>query len=256
MRGSLTQLQVVYALLLRETRTRFGAHQLGYFWAIVEPSLWIGMFALLYGVFGHMSLPGVSAVAFLTTGIIPFSLFRDTSNRCLSAIEANKGLLFYPQVRPLDLVVARAVLEFVTHLVVMALIMGGVALYEGVPRIESWLETLGGLALASGLGTAFGLVCCGLSVYSASVERLFPALLRPLMWFSAVFHPVESLPKNFRDILLLNPLVHPIELVREGWFPGYHARHVDPWYAAVWILVLLFFGLSLEQMARRRLEIS
>ena len=67
---------------------------------------------------------------------------------------------------------------------------------------------------------------------------------------------MESLPGGFRDALLMNPLVHAIELVRDGWFPGYHARHVDVWYPLTWILVLLFFGLGLERMARRKLELS
>jgi capsular polysaccharide transport system permease protein len=198
----------------------------------------------------------VSTVAFLTTGIVPFSLFRDTAQRCMSAVEANKGLLFYPQVRPLDLVVARAVLEAATHLGVMTLFMGGLALYEGPPRIDSLLDTFAGLGLASSLGAALGLVCCGLSVYSPTIERLFPTLLRLVFWASGVFHPVETLPKAMRDVLLLNPVTHAIELVRDGWFPGYSAQHTDPIYVLAWILVFSFFGLTLERMTRRRLELS
>lgn len=256
MRGTLTQLQVVHALLLRETKTRFGTNQLGYVWAFVEPLLWIGMFAVFYGLFGRLTPPGMSVVAFLATGIVPFSLFRDTAQRCMAAIEANKGLLFYPQVRPLDLVIARAALEAATHLIVMMLLMGGVALWEGPPRIDSWLETLAGLSLASALGGSLGLLCCGLSVYSQTVDRLFPSLVRVMFWGSALFHPVESLPKAARDVLLLNPIAHVIEMTRDGWFPGYDARHVDGWYVSAWILVFLFFGLALERTARRRLEIS
>jgi capsular polysaccharide transport system permease protein len=256
MRGSLTQLQVVYALLLREMKTRFGANQLGYLWAILEPALWIGMFAGFYRIFGRLAPPGMSVIAFLTTGIVPFSLFRDTTHRCMVAIEANKGLLFYPQVRPLDLVIARAVLEAATHVVVMGLFMGGLALYEGLPRINSMPETLLGLALASGLGSALGLVCCGLSVYSPTVERLFPTLIRLVFWLSALFHSVETLPTTVRDLLLLNPVTHIIELVRDGWFPGYGARHSSASYVLAWILVLAFVGLGLERTARRRLEVS
>jgi capsular polysaccharide transport system permease protein len=256
MLGLVGQLQVVHALLLRETKTRFGSSQLGYLWALAQPVLWIGMFAVIYYAFGRMTPPGMSMIAFLTTGIVPFSLFRETAGRCLTAIDANKGLLFYPKVRPLDLVIARVALEAVTQLCVLCVLMGGVALYEGPFPIDSALETLGGLALASGLGASFGLVCCGLSVFSKSVERLFPSVMRPIFWLSALFHPVESLPKGFRDILLLNPVTHAIELVRDGWFPGYQSRHSDIGYPMVWILVMLFFGLSLERVARRRLELT
>ncbi len=256
MRGALTQMHVVFAVLIRETKTRFGENQLGYLWAFIEQGLWIGMFIGFYGAFGRTAPSSQSIAAYLTTGIVPFSLFRDTCQRCMQAVEANKGLLFYPQVRPLDLVIARAVLEGVTYLGIMTLFMGGLALYEGPPHIDSLLRTFLGLALASGFGAALGLLCCGLSVFTPTLERLFPSILRLLFWFSGVFHPVESLPKNMRDALLLNPVTHAIELVRSGWFPGYDARSADPFYVLAWILVLAFFGLSIERMARRHLELS
>ncbi|HXK17377.1 MAG TPA: ABC transporter permease [Polyangiaceae bacterium] len=256
MRGALTQLHVVHALLLRETKTRFGVNRLGYLWALIEPALMVGMFAAFYGTYGHMVEPGINIVAFITAGIVPFSLFRDTAGKCMSGIAANTGLLFYPQVRPLDLVIARAMLEFVTAVVVLVLFMGGVMLWTGETNIESWLETLGGLTLAAGLGASFGLICCGLSVYSSNVEHVMPSVLRPLIWFSAVFHPAESVPKGYRDILLYNPLVHAIEMMRDGWFPSYHAHYINPWYPMMWILIMLFLGLTLERITRRRLEVG
>jgi capsular polysaccharide transport system permease protein len=188
--------------------------------------------------------------------MVPFAVFRSTAQRSVSAIDSNKGLLFYPQVRPLDLVIARALLEAVTYLCVMALFLGGLALYEGPPRIESFLRASMGFAMASACGAGMGLLACGLSIFSPTVERLFPSILRVTFWFSAVFHPVESLPKAMREIILLNPLTHAIELVRDGWFPGYDARSADPSYVLMWILVLAFLGLSVERMARRRLELT
>jgi capsular polysaccharide transport system permease protein len=194
-------------------------------------------------------------VGFLATGIVSYTLFRETAARCMSAINANKALLYYPQVRPLDLVAARALLETTTQLTVMGLLMGGLALYEGQFNIDSVLQIALGLGLAAGLGVSLGLVLCGLSVFNRGVERLAPALMRPIFWLSSIFHTVESVPKGFRDILLLNPVTHALELVRDGWFPGYYARHADPWYPAAWILVLSFFGLSLERVARRSIEL-
>lgn len=256
MHGVLTQLHVVYAVLLRETKTRFGSHRLGYLWAIVHPLLWIGMFALLYRAVGRALPPGTSQIAFLATGIVPFTLFRETASRCMSAIDGNRGLLFYPLVRPLDLVIARVVLEFVTQLIVLTLLLCASAFIDDTLQVHDLLRTLSGLVLAAGLGASLGLVCCGLSVYSRVVEQLFPAVVRPLFWVSAVFHPVASMPTGIRELLLLNPVTHVVEMVRDGWFPGYAAQHVDVWYVAIWVLVLSFFGLTLERTARRHLELS
>ncbi|HEY3236863.1 MAG TPA: ABC transporter permease [Polyangiaceae bacterium] len=256
MRGIFIQLEVIYALLIREMKTRFGAHRLGYVWALIEPVLWIGTFVVVYYVFGHQPPPGTTLIAFLVTGFVPFDLFRDASAHAMMSISGNKGLLFYPQVRPLDLVIARVLLEAATQLTVFTLLMGGEALYIGQLHVNSLLTTLAGLGLAAGLGAGLGLLFCGLSVFFPTVERLYTPLIRPLFWFSALFYPVDLVPTVARKLLLLNPLVHAIELVRYGWFPSYGARHIDPSYPALWILVMLFFGLSLERVARRRLELS
>jgi capsular polysaccharide transport system permease protein len=256
MRGVMVQLQVIHAILLREMKTRFGEHQWGYAWALIGPMLWVGTFAVLYHLLGRLAPPGMSVIGFLVTGIVTFELFRNTSTQSLAAISGNKGLLFYPQVRPLDLVAARALLEGVTQVVVFVLLMGGAALLEGKLRMDSALTTLAGLTLAGGLGASFGLVLCGLSTLSPTVERIHGPLMRPMFWFSAIFYPVDSVPTALRDVLLYNPVVHAIEIVRDGWFPGYQTRHISPWYPAAWILVLLFFGLSLERVARRRLQLS
>ena len=53
MRGVLPQLEVIQALILRETRTRFGDHQLGFLWAFIEPLLWILMFYGMYALMGR-----------------------------------------------------------------------------------------------------------------------------------------------------------------------------------------------------------
>src|SRR5439155_3924222 len=45
-----TQLRVIHALLIRETRTRFGESKLGYGWALLEPVLHILMLSLVFAV--------------------------------------------------------------------------------------------------------------------------------------------------------------------------------------------------------------
>jgi capsular polysaccharide transport system permease protein len=58
-RGAFIQLQVVHALVLRETRTKFGEHQLGYLWAVLEPLFWVLTFWGMYVVIGRPVSPGL-----------------------------------------------------------------------------------------------------------------------------------------------------------------------------------------------------
>jgi capsular polysaccharide transport system permease protein len=250
------ELQVVYALILRETRTRFGTHRLGYIWALAEPVVFIATFAAMYLVVGRLVPLGLATIPFLTTGFVPFGLFRESAHRSLSAIGANRGLLFYPQVRPLDLVLSRIILEFATQVVVFVLIMTTLCVYDwNYPNVDL-LKVLGGFLLSFGLGASLGLVLCGLSVYSPTVERLLGPMLRPLFWASGLFYAPAMLHDDVRKLLLLNPMVHAIELVRDGWFEQYHPAEISLEYPLIWIGILTFAGLGLERVARRRIQLT
>ena len=116
--------EVVHALALRETRTRFGAHKLGYLWALVEPTLMILTFYILFALASRAAPTGMTLFSFIATGIIPYLLFANTVKRVAEAINGNKALLFYPQVNPIDLVIARVFLEFTTYVGVFLVLMG------------------------------------------------------------------------------------------------------------------------------------
>ncbi|HJK93214.1 MAG TPA: ABC transporter permease [Polyangiaceae bacterium LLY-WYZ-15_(1-7)] len=252
----MTQLRVVQALALRETRTRFGANQLGYLWALLEPLFWIGTFWGLFRVVDRHAPNGMEIIPFLATGIVPYHLVMKTAEKGSQAINGNKALLFYPQVQTLDLIFARGALELATYGVVFALITGGWALTVERVRIDDLLTLVGGLGLSGLLGMSLGLVLCSLGVLSSTVDRVRGPLFRPLFWISGLFFTADSMPQRVRDILLWNPILHCIELVRDGWFPSFDSPHANPGYVGLWIVALLFFGLTLERVVRRKVQLT
>ena len=254
--GLATQVEVVEALILRETRTRFGAHQMGYLWALIEPTLWVATFAALFLAIGRSVPDGMTIVPFLTTGILPYNIFQSTASRSIAAIPSNRGLLFYRQVRPLDVIAARSVLEVSTLVTVFAVLLGLHLLVSEDRAAPDLLATLLGLGLAGALGGSLGLVLSSLNVYSNVVERIYGPLSRPLFWCSGLFFTAEDLPDRARDILLFNPILHVVECVRSAWFPMQPSRYFSLGYVCWWIVALAALGLLLERSARRRVELS
>jgi capsular polysaccharide transport system permease protein len=253
----LTQVEVVEALVLRETRTRFGRLQLGYLWAVIEPALWIATFYAIYAIAGREAPVGMDLVSFLLTGLLPYGLFSAVTNQVSQSINGNKALLFYPQVRTLDIVAARTILECVTSAAVFFLFVIGHALFvQQWPTVDDTLVAIFGFALAAGMGIGLGLVFCSLEVLTSAVGRVRGPLLRPLFWCSGLFYTANGMPTNVRDILLYNPMLHVTEIVRDGWFPSYQARHADPGYAIAWMLFLVVLGLLLERAVRRKIEVT
>jgi len=116
------QRAVVYALFLREMKTRFGSKRLGYFWAILEPAAIIIVFWAMFGLAMRSGLPGVDYPMFLLTGMLPYHLFANIVNKSMAAFEANQGLFNYRQVKPFDTLVTRCLVECVVYLLVFIIL--------------------------------------------------------------------------------------------------------------------------------------
>ncbi|MGC4063648.1 MAG: hypothetical protein QM784_03180 [Polyangiaceae bacterium] len=97
---------------------------------------------------------------------------------------------------------------------------------------------------------------CSLSVFSPTFERLLGPSLRPLFWASGLFYAPSTVPPAARELLLYNPMVHVIELVRDGWFERYSPAEIGVTYPLLWIAALLLAGLGLERVARRRIQLT
>lgn len=256
LRGLCLQVEVVHALVLRETRTRFGAHKAGYLWALVEPILVILTFHGLFTLAGRHTPPGMDIFAFIATGFVPYQLFAASARQVAESINGNRALLYYAPVQPIDLAIARTVLEAATYLCVFAVLLGGHALVVAKLEVDDLLTVLSGFALASLLGASLGLVFCGLGQISNAIDRARGPLLRPLFWISGIFFTAESLSGSLRGLALKNPVFHAVELVRAGWFRTYGDEHADPWYVLAWIGALAAGGLLLERTVRQRIEVK
>ncbi len=254
-RGAGNQLQVIHAVALRETRTRFGEHQLGYLWALAEPVFFILIFYGLQTLMHSRPPAGMDTYSFIATGLVGYKLVVPIAERTSKSIAGNRALLVYPHVQPLDLIAARIWLEASTLLAAFALLMGGHAVVVGRLAVDQPMTLVLGIALAIGLGGALGLVFCMVEELAPVVERVRGPMMQPLFWFSGIFFTAASVPFRVREVLLWNPVMQCIEMIRAGWFKSYDAPYVSPGYVAGWIVALFFFGLTLERVVRRKIQV-
>ena len=242
-----TQGRVVHALMLRETKSRFGRQKLGYLWALLEPTAFVALFAIMFSYARQSAPSGMPVVPFMITGIAPFMLFRNTMTQTMGAIETNRVLLAFPQIKLLDLVLARALLEIATLTVVFFLILAGAHVLGYTIKIENPLLVL--FALGCLAVTGFGL---------APFVRSMPQIVsifagRPLFFVSGLFFTAEMMPTGVREFLLLNPILHMIEWLRSAFFVEFESRHASVEYALAGALVSAFLGLVMLRGLGKRI---
>lgn len=250
--GLALQARVVRALILREVRTLYGRHRLGYLWAFFEPITHIGFWFLLW-TFMHRgnAVHDMAPLVFLSCGLIPFFCFTSVAGFVQGAISSNAALLQFPPVKQIDTVIARFLLKSATMLVV-GLVLFGILIFTEVAGwpddpLEVIFATLAMFLLGLGYGT-FNCVLCNLfPVYSH-----FTGLIGRVLYFtSGLFFVSETLPAPVLSVLQWNPALHGVELFRSGWSSLYESRFATFGYLLVFGLVLLLLGLLLEPRVRK-----
>jgi capsular polysaccharide transport system permease protein len=248
------QKRVVWALMLRETKTLFGKHKLGYLWAVINAAFQVGVFWAIREIGGFQPPHGMSTSAFLLSGFIPWFIFSNGVTDGMKAIWANRSLLTYPQVFPLDPLAARILLQSAVQTLVFALLL---ALAWGMGQnveIVNPLALLAGLGLALVLGFGGGTICCAFNLMWPTTEQLVSMVIRVLFFVSGLFFSVVDLPEPAREILYYNPLTHVIEFTRQGFVAGYGEQYISLPYVVSFAFVLLVLGLLLERYSRRFLD--
>ncbi len=248
-----TQVRVIHALILRETKTRYGQHKLGFLWAVIEPMIMVALFVAIFANMRNDSPGGMPLVPFMLAGIVPFSLFRDPMNQLQSAITHNKTLFAFPQVTSFDVILARGILEVLIILGVFGFLLSMAHLAGFEINVQRPLSVLAACGLMAMLGVGFGFLFASITPILPSLRQLTSAFLgRPLFLSSGLFFTAESVPAEIRQWLLYNPIMHILELLRGAFFYEFETTHGSWYYATSWAVCSLALGLVTHQALRKR----
>ena len=243
----LRSVRTIIALMLREIATSYGRSPGGYIWALADPILGIALLTLVFqGALGSTKpLIGSSFPLFYATGYLPFMMYHDIANKVATSLRFSRPLLSYPAVTFADALIARWVLNAMTHVIVFAIVIESIALIYRIPLVMDAGIVMQALALAALLGLGVGTLNCYLIMRFPIWERAWSILSRPLMLMSGIFYTFALLPNAAREILWWNPILHVVGLMRRGIYGIYPADYVSETYVLTVSLGLLTLGLLL-----------
>jgi capsular polysaccharide transport system permease protein len=249
-----TRWRVIYAIMLRDIRTRFGHTRLGYFWAIMEPITHLMTLGVVFYVLNHAPPPvGDNLFLFYITGLVPFLMFSHMSHGVMGATESNNVMLQLPIVKRTDIIVAHALRQFATELCVGGIIFSVAALLgqRGVPADP--LTAMAAIGLLGLLAVGIGAVNVVIAEAFPAYETLYSALIRLFYVASGIYYSPISMPDWARDILTCSPILQGIEFFRSGFYPQYDPHWVDVNYLLIWVVASIGIGFALERALRARM---
>jgi capsular polysaccharide transport system permease protein len=248
------QRAVVFALVLREMKARVGGQWTGAVWTLFEPLAHVLLILTLFGVIRGATIPGIEFPVFLVTGLLPFMLFRHLTVRLMEGIDANRGLFSYRQVKPLDTLLSRACVETLMNLMVYGVTLGILARLGFSVIPQDPLEVLGVNLIIVVLGTGCGVFFAVVTHDRPRLRSTIRMSMMLLYFSSGVIFRVALVPREYLDLMLLNPLVHLLELSRHAFIPAYEPAYgVNLLYPLVWTLVVCALAMLVYRAERLRL---
>ena len=250
------QRRVLLAVMLRNMRTRFFGHGLGYLVAIAWPVVHILILIALFAGLGRAPPVGDSALLFIATGSVPFQIFSYVSRFMMMSLLATRPLLSFPQIKVLDVLFASAILEALSSVCVAIVLIGLAWILE----IEAMPRDVVQAACAFGASVLLGL---GFGLFNGIIVLAWPqwftvySLSMIVFWItSGVYLLPDSMPEPLRSAAAYHPLQQVIEWMRSAFYGGVGETFLDRAYVIEFGLGATFLGLVTERLTRGALLAS
>lgn len=254
-RGALSiQRDVLFAIFLRDLKSRFSGYALGTVWLFLEPLLLVVMLLTLLDVRGMGEFGYGDPPVFILAGVIAFRQLWLPTQRAVSNVP--KGFAPYKmfrQVKVFDVMLANALVSGGLFLLVTSSL--GLGLwwlgYDAMPAepLEIFVVITATWLLSLGVGLLFAIA----KAASKELEKLLEIIQFPLFLLSAVLFPMTTIPASYHDTFALNPLVHMSEWMRQAWIEQYVSPVLDIPYFLGFMGIVLLFGMMGYRLTHRRI---
>lgn len=255
LRTLLTLWQVIFALILRDIRTRWGSTP-AYVITFLFPLVHIFVLVVIWVAVGRLAPYGESNVLWFSVSMIPFMAFSYVSRFLIIHVIHNKVVLSFPIFKITDVIFSGLILEIFNITIVISIVCG-ILWYLDVNFYPADLKQA---CLAIGTSILMGL---GAGIFNALIGLMIPMwvtgyfLTIILIWMTCgvLFLP-SALPEQVLNLLYYQPVVHIVEWMREAYYPGYNSPVLDKQFAVGCSLVMIAGGLAIERFARGRIVMN
>lgn len=245
------QLNVMHAVILRDIRSRYFNHGLGFLVVPMMPVAHIVMLLVWYKTMNRDAAYGDDLVLFFATGLIP-SLTACYVSRYMSvSVLANRNMLGFPAVHLLDIILARSALEIFGMVLSVAFLLIIITSLGSDP----FPGDIGGAASAIACSVLLGI---GVGINVSVVTAIFPFFANIYALFTALIYvtsggPIflHTFPDQVLKIAAYNPVFHAVEWMRSSYYQGYPTQYLSKSYLVGWGVTSLAVGLLMERIFRK-----
>ena len=167
------------------------------------------------------------------------------------ALKANKNLLSYPVMKPIDTMIARSLVEFITYTLTFVALIYGSIYFDLIKNINNFDYIIIAITLASLYGLFTGILLAALIALWDTTERLIDIISRTLFFTSGIFFSLSMLPRKIREIAEYNPILNITEMARHGVLSSFPDTYFHLGYTLYCLLVIAAASILMLSFAEK-----
>lgn len=231
---------LLYTLTLHRIRVRYKQSALGLGWALIQPLAMMLVYTIIFSIFARFPSKGVPYSLFVLCGILPWNFFQTALSSSATGLVSHTSLItkvYFPrEILPFSYVMA-AFFDFLVACVILVAMMAWYHVGLTVNALYLIPILLVEVAFLSGVGLLFS----AFQVRFRDIGIAMPLILQLWMFCAPVVYSYSDVPKRFRALYMLDPMVGIVEnfrrVVIQGWGIDLHLLGISA-LAAVVVLPL------------------
>lgn len=205
--------QLLYFLTLRDIKVRYKQAVFGIGWAILSPAALALVFWLVFGVFLNVSSGPVPYLLLVFSKLTFWNFFSQSVSGSSTALTSNANLII-KSAFPREILIFSStlvrIIDLAASLAIMAILMAAYGFGFSLQTI--WLIPI--LLIESLLIIGLSLIFSSLNVYFRDIGAFLPLLMTLWLFLTPVIYTLDTIPPQFKILLLINPMTGIIESVR------------------------------------------
>ena len=213
------QFDLGWILARRQVASRYKGSAVGVTWSVIQPLIMLSIYTFVFSTIfksrwlGQEEAGSLGYALNLFTGLVLFNVVAEVMGSSTSLITSNKNyvtkIIFPLYMLPVSQVFSaliNAVPSISILMIFCYIVNGSLSVY--------WLWMIVIMVALLLISLTISWTISSLSVYLRDFEQLMPPAISILMFMSAIFYPVKSLPASASFLVWINPLALLIEQTR------------------------------------------
>jgi lipopolysaccharide transport system permease protein len=227
---------LILTLVVRDIKSRYVGSAMGFFWAVVNPLIMLGVFTFVFATIFKQQVNSrgeENFFLFMFCGLWPWFAFSEGVSRSSQSMIENAHII-KKVIFPSEIFVITTVLSSFVQQVIGFLLFFGLLIVMGQMGNPLYLLLLPAVfVLQIAFAVGLGLVLSSLTVFFRDIAQIANACLMVWFYTTPIVYPANLVPPAYHFLLVANPMHHLLSIYRSLILGGHLPDPVGVLYVGV-----------------------